>query len=256
MSAFEEGASPKGRVHSIESLGTVDGPGIRLVVFFQGCPMRCKYCHNPDTWTFEGGEEKSVEEILRLYEAYRPFYQGGGITATGGEPLAQIDFLIALFEAAHARGIHTCLDTSGAVYSPSDVRYERLLRATDLVMLDIKCVDEQMHRQLTGHGNANILAFAHQVADAGVKIWIRHVVVPGITLNDESLRALGRFMAGLATLGALDVLPYHTMGVQKYERLGIPYPLKGVPETSKEQAAHARAIIVGALREELREKKA
>lgn len=242
----------KGRIHSIESFGTVDGPGIRLVLFFQGCPMRCRYCHNPDTWPFEGGEEKRVEDILAMYDACRAFYAKGGITATGGEPMAQLDFLIALFEAARARGIHTCLDTSAAVYDAGDARYARLLAATSLVMLDIKCMDAQAHRALTGHGNENILAFAQAVSSAGVPLWIRHVVVPGVTLEDGALRALGRFMAQLKTLRALDVLPYHTLGVQKYEKLGIDYPLAGVPEATREQAAYARGVMMDALREQLR----
>lgn len=245
-----------GRIHSIDSMGTVDGPGVRLVVFFQGCPMRCAYCHNPDTWLFAGGEEMRVDDILARYEACRAFYGRGGITATGGEPMAQMDFLIALFEAAKARGIHTCLDTSGTTYSPEDARYARLLAATDLVMLDIKCMDEQAHIALTGRGNANILAFAHRVCDAGVKLWIRHVVVPGVTLEEEKLRALGRFLAELPTLGALDVLPYHTMGVKKYRQLNIPYRLENVPDATKEQAQAARDTIMDALKAQLRQKRA
>lgn len=251
MNASEARLKQAGRIHSLESMGTVDGPGIRLVVFFQGCPMRCAYCHNPDTWAFAGGETKTVGDILTLYEACQPFYTKGGLTATGGEPMAQLDFLIALFEAAKARGIHTCLDTSGVTYAPGDARYARLLAATDLVMLDIKCIDEAAHERLTGHGNQNILAFARRVSEAGVKIWIRHVVVPGVTLETEALRSLGRFMAELKTLGALDVLPYHTMGVKKYRQLGLPYPLEGVPEATKEQAQEARTVIMAALREEL-----
>lgn len=251
MSASDERLARIGRVHSIESLGTVDGPGIRLVVFFQGCPMRCAYCHNPDTWTFSGGEGKSVGEILDMYESCRAFYQKGGITATGGEPMAQLDFLIALFEEAKTRGIHTCLDTSGATYTPQDPRYAHLLAVTDLVMLDIKCMDEAAHERLTGRSNENILAFARRISDAGVKIWIRHVIVPGVTLEDEGLRALGHFMAELKTLGALDVLPYHTMGIKKYKELEIPYPLEGVAAATKEQAQKAREVIMEALREEL-----
>ena len=241
----------KGHIHSIESLGTVDGPGIRMVVFFQGCPMRCAYCHNPDTWAFGEGEQKSVEEILAMYESCKAYYQNGGLTVTGGEPMAQMDFLIALFEEAKARGIHTCLDTSGVTYAAVDARIARLLAATDLVMLDIKCMDEDAHRSLTGHANAQILDFARRVSDAGVKIWIRHVIVPGVTLKDDMLEALGRFMAQLGTLGALDVLPYHTMGIKKYQQMNLPYPLEGVPEATKDDALRARAVIMNALRDEL-----
>ena len=251
----QERLSVKGYVHSIESMGTVDGPGIRMVVFFQGCPMRCAYCHNPDTWVFEAGEEKSVEALLSMYESCKAYYQNGGLTVTGGEPMAQLDFLIALFEEAKARGIHTCLDTSGATYVAGDARIERLLAATDLVMLDIKCMDEQAHRKLTGHGNAQILDFARRVSDAGVKIWIRHVIVPGVTLKDEMLAALGRFMAQLKTLSALDVLPYHTMGIKKYQQMNLPYPLEGVPEATKDDARRARELIMNALRDELHRRK-
>lgn len=253
--ASDERLRVKGHVHSIESLGTVDGPGIRMVVFFQGCPLRCAYCHNPDTWAFHKGEEKSVEEILAMYESCKAYYQNGGLTATGGEPMAQIDFLIALFEAAKSRGIHTCLDTSGVTYAADDARIARLLAATDLVMLDIKCMDEEEHRSLTGRGNANILDFARRVSDAGVKIWIRHVIVPGVTLKDEALESLGRFMAQLKTLGALDVLPYHTMGIRKYKEMNIPYPLEGVPEATKDDARRAREVIMNALRDELHRRK-
>lgn len=242
-----------GHIHSIESFGTVDGPGVRLVVFFQGCPMRCLYCHNPDTWAMQGGKTMSVAQVLDIYEANKEFYHEGGITATGGEPMVQIDFLIDLFEAAQARGIHTCLDTSGITYREEDARIARLLACTNLVMLDIKHVDAQAHQKLTGQGNANILAFAKRIANSGVEIWVRHVIVPGLTMDDEEFRALGRFIAQLKTLRALDVLPYHSMGQEKYEKMGMEYPLKGVPEATRAQAEHARGVIMAALKEALGE---
>lgn len=245
----------KGYIHSTESFGTVDGPGIRFVVFFQGCPMRCKYCHNPDTWTFGKGSQRTVESILEEYEGVKEFLKNGGLTCTGGEPMAQLEFLTELFEKAKAKGIHTCLDTSGVTFTPNDTKpFERLMKSTDLVMLDIKHINNEEHKKLTGHSNENILKFARFVSDCGVKIWIRHVVVPNITDNKEYLFELGRFIAGLKTLNALDVLPYHTMGKVKYENLGIDYPLGDTPPLEKEEAAKARDIIMDGLREELKEK--
>jgi len=242
-----------GFVHSIESFGTVDGPGIRLVVFLQGCPMRCKYCHNPDTWQAGKGMRVSVDEILAQYDRNKQFYVRGGITVTGGEPLMQIDFVLELFEAAKRKGIHTCIDTSGVTYRPGKSEYndklDALLGHTDLVMLDIKHIDSAAHRELTGFANEGILAFAKLLEEKNVPVWIRHVVVPGITDGEEDLRALGRFIGGLSNVKALDVLPYHTMGESKYEALGMTYPLAGVPALPKERAAQAREIILSGVRE-------
>lgn len=238
----------KGRVHSIESFGTVDGPGVRLVVFFQGCPMRCLYCHNPDTWAVDGGSEMTVEEILAAYDRNKSFYRGGGITATGGEPLLQLPFLTALFQAAKEKGIHTCLDTSGIVYRDSRrAEFEELFRCTDLVLLDIKHADPAGHEKLTGHGQAPVLAFAQALSEAGVPMVVRHVVVPGLTDSEAELRALGRLLAPLRSLKGLDVLPYHTMGKAKYDALGMAYPLEGVPPLEKTRAKEARQIILDEL---------
>lgn len=242
-----------GFIHSIESFGTVDGPGIRLVVFFQGCPMRCRYCHNPDTWHMADGKPMTVEEILAQFRKNKAFYTKGGITATGGEPLMQMDFLTALFEAAKAEGIHTCLDTSGIAFRPEDQqqleRFDRLMESTDLIMLDLKQVIPERHRALTGQENANVLAFARYASDKGVPLWIRHVVVPGWTDDEESLTALGRFMAQLKSVKALDVLPYHTLGVHKYQEMGVPYPLDGVQPLEQKDAQQARGVILQAFRE-------
>ena len=245
--------SISGYIHSIESFGTVDGPGIRLVVFFQGCPMRCLYCHNPDTWRMADGQPVTVEEILTRFRKNREFYTRGGITATGGEPLMQLDFLTALFEAARAEGIHTCLDTSGITFRPENAaltaRFDRLLAATDLIMLDLKQVIPERHRALTGQDNTPVLAFARYAGAKGVPLWIRHVVVPGWTDDAESLTALGRFMAQLKTVKALDVLPYHTLGVHKYQELGMAYPLDGVQPLEQKDAERARGVILSAYRE-------
>lgn len=243
----------KGRIHSIETFGTVDGPGTRFVVFFQGCPMRCRYCHNPDTWDTQGGTEMAVDEILTQYRQNKAFYKHGGLTATGGEPLLQIDFLLELFEKAKEEGIHTCIDTSGITYNEMNTEYmgklNRLMTFTDLVMLDIKHIQPLKHMRLTRQKNENILAFAKYLSDRDIPVWIRHVVVPGITDNEADLFELGKFIGTLKNLKALDVLPYHTMGISKYENLGIEYPLKGVDAMSQEGAIQAKAHILAGIKE-------
>ena len=243
----------KGYVHSIETFGSVDGPGIRYVVFMQGCPMRCLYCHNPDTWDIGRGREVTAEELLSEYDKNKMFYRNGGITVTGGEPLLQTDFLIELFSLAKQRGIHTCLDTSGITYSECNSAYteklDELLRYTDLVMLDIKHIDSQKHRELTSRDNKGILAFARYLAERDVPVWIRHVVVSGYTNDPEDLRALGRFIGGLKNVKALDVLPYHALGESKYKELGISYSLAGMPPLTKSEAEEAKLHILEGIRE-------
>lgn len=244
----------KGYIHSTESCGTVDGPGIRFVVFFQGCPMRCLYCHNPDTWKVKVGNQMSVDEILKMYESKAEFYKNGGITCTGGEPMLQIDFLIELFETCQEKNIHTCLDTSGITFNENPEylkKLNRLLKSTNLVMLDIKHIDNEEHKKLTSQPNDKILKFAKYVDDQGVDIWIRHVVVPTITQNDEYLYRLGQFIATLKNIKALDVLPYHTMGVPKYESIGIEYPLKDIKPLDKEDAIQARKVVLKGMKDEL-----
>ncbi|MFT3984444.1 MAG: pyruvate formate-lyase-activating protein [Lachnospiraceae bacterium] len=242
----------KGRIHSIESFGTVDGPGVRFVVFFQGCPMRCLYCHNPDTWEMEAGTEMEVSEILDQYERNKGFYKGGGITATGGEPLVQIDFLIELFTEAKRRDIHTCLDTSGITYHKNQPalieKMNRLMAVTDLIMLDIKHIDPELHKKVASQPNDGILAFAEYTAQKGVALWIRHVIVPGLTDEDEYLFKLGYFIGGLSNLKALDVLPYHTLGKPKYEKLCIPYPLGDTPAMDKKEVVKKKEVILDGIR--------
>ena len=241
-----------GYIHSVESFGTVDGPGVRFVVFCQGCPMRCRYCHNPDTWKMESGRRIAPEELIRQYERNRAFYSRGGITVTGGEPLLQIDFLTELFRLAKEKGIHTCIDTSGVTYRGGDAAYreklDALMALTDLVMLDIKHIDSDAHKDLTGHPNEGILAFAQYLEEKGIPVWIRHVAVPGVTDDAESLERLGRYIGGLSNLKALDVLPYHTMGETKYREMGIPYPLENVPAMTAEGAKAARELILSGIR--------
>lgn len=235
----------KGFIHSIESFGTVDGPGIRLVVFFQGCPMRCLYCHNPDTWAPQKGAVMTVEEILTLYEKNQPFYQKGGITATGGEPLMQLPFLIALFEAARKKSIHTCLDTSGILYRKEQISaYQRLLDSTSLVLLDIKHSFPQGHLALTSQRQEPVLAFLALTEKMQIPLIIRHVIVKGYTDSREELEEVGKILASYSNICGLEVLPYHSMGEKKYRELGIPYPLKGMKSLLKEEAQKARQVIL------------
>ncbi len=244
-----------GYVHSIESFGTVDGPGIRLVVFLQGCPMRCLYCHNPDSWEINKGEKVSADKIIEDYESYRQFMKNGGITVTGGEPLMQTDFVLELFRKAKRKNIHTCIDTSGITYDPDNREYsyklDKLMEYTNLVMLDIKHIDPEEHLKLTGHTNERILEFARYLDDKGIPLWIRHVVVPEITMNKEYLYQLGYFIGGLSNLKALDVLPYHDMGKEKYKKLGIPYPLKFTLPLDVKDAAKAKEIIMSGIKDRL-----
>lgn len=245
-----------GYIHSTESFGTVDGPGVRFVVFFQGCPMRCLYCHNPDTWAFGRGTEKTAAELMAEYDSYKEFLKSGGITATGGEPLAQPEFLAELFTLAKSKGVHTCLDTSGVVYSPENHELiDRVLSATDLVMLDIKHIDTHEHKKLTGHGNENILAFAEHLRELKIPVWIRHVVVPDITDKPEYLEKMGEYLASLDNLKALDVLPYHDMAKPKYAELGIDYPLADTPPLPREAAINAKNLILNGIRSGLKKQK-
>lgn len=241
-----------GKIHSLESFGTVDGPGVRFVVFFQGCPMRCAYCHNPDTWDLNGGTLMEASDIIEQYERNEGFYKGGGITATGGEPLVQIDFLLELFSLCREKAINTCLDSSGIMFNPDNAdwmeKLEKLLPLTDLVMLDIKHIDPEKHKELTGQPNDRILAFASYLSEKGVPLWIRHVIVPGITDDDKYLYDLGYFIGSLKTLKALDALPYHTMGKVKYENLGLDYKLKDVPAMNQKELLVKKQVILDGLK--------
>ena len=237
-----------GKIHSIETCGTVDGPGVRFVVFLQGCPLRCQYCHNPDSWTYETDNTMSVDEILKKYDGVKEFC-AGGITVTGGEPLVQIDFITELFKQAQEKGIHTALDTSGLLFNRENTtKIDELLKYTSLVMLDIKHIDDDEHKKLTMHSNKNILDFARYLSEKAIPTWVRHVVVPGITFNEEYLNKLGEFIAELKNVKALDVLPYHDMAEPKYKNLGIDYPLKGVLPLSKDDAVLARNIIIQSIK--------
>lgn len=240
--------NPSGFIHSIESFGTVDGPGIRLVVFFQGCPMRCLYCHNPDTWAPKKGTLMTVHEILAQYEKNQNFYKNGGITATGGEPLLQLDFLTELFEQAQKRGIHTCLDTSGILFRREKAAdYKRLFASVSLILLDLKHSDPAGHRQLTGQEQDSVLAFLDYTQECKIPVIIRHVIVKGFTDGDKELDEVGKILTSHSNIRGLEVLPYHGMGEKKYEELGMDYPLKGMPDLPKEEAAKARQKILSSM---------
>jgi pyruvate formate lyase activating enzyme len=238
----------KAKIHSFFAGGTVDGPGIRYVIFFKGCPLRCKYCHNPDTWSSEGASEYTVDEILEKALKYKGYFRnGGGVTVTGGEPLIQIDFIIELFKKLKENGIHTAIDTSGVIYNKNNPsilkKLDELNKYTDLFLLDIKHIDNEEHIKLTGLTNENILEFAKYLSDNGKKTWIRHVLVPGITLNDEYLIKTKEFVDTLENVEKIEVLPYHTMGNVKYENLGLEYPLKDTLAPTKEEVKHAKLLL-------------
>lgn len=236
-----------GFVHSLESFGSVDGPGVRFVIFLTGCPMRCQYCHNPDTWVKEHGTEYDVDSLLAKAMRYRSYWgSDGGITVSGGEPLLQMEFVTELFAKAKALGVSTVLDTSGAVFSREESalrRFDALMEVTDLVMLDIKHIDTKAHEQLTGRSNLNILDCARYLSETGKDVWIRHVLVPGITDDDLFLQQLAGFIDTLSNVKRVEVLPYHVFGIHKYEKLGIAYPLEGVDPPSVERVANANAIL-------------
>ena len=243
----------KGRIHSLESFGTVDGPGVRFVVFVQGCPMRCAYCHNPDTWEMNAGTEMEPAYIIEQYERNISFYKDGGITVTGGEPLMQVDFLIDLFTLAKEKNIHTCIDTSGIAYKKTSTpewlgKLDHLMTLTDLVMLDIKHIDPEKHKELTSQPNDGILAFLAYLDEKKIDVWLRHVVVPTITDDDKYLFELGYFIGQFSNIKALDVLPYHTMGEPKYEKLGIEYKLKGIPAMDKDKVIEKKKVILDGIR--------
>lgn len=235
-----------GRVHSLESFGSVDGPGVRFVIFLQGCALRCQYCHNPETWG-PGGREWDAEELFRHVWRYRNYWgKKGGITVSGGEPLLQMEFVTRLFTLARQKGVHTALDTAGQPFRQDPAylaAFDRLLEVTSLVILDLKEIDPERHRQLTGQDNANILAMAQYLSDKGVPLWIRHVLVPGLTDGEDGLRRTAEFIGRLKTVQRVEVLPYHTLGVFKWKKLGIPYPLEGVPAPTEEQVRRAEELL-------------
>ena len=237
----------KGRIHSVETFGLVDGPGVRYVVFLQGCRMRCKYCHNPETWKPDEGELKTAKEFFDKAYRYRSYWKNnGGITVSGGEPLVQLDFVTEFFRLMKKEGVHTCVDTAGQPFRRDPEwldRFNELMSLTDLFMLDLKQFDSKLHVELTGKDNANILDMARYLSDNGKEMWIRHVLVPGVTDDETDLRKMSDFIASPKTVSRVEILPYHTLGVSKWQKLGIPYPLEGVPTPTDEQVKRAEDIL-------------
>ena len=236
-----------GRVHSIESFGLVDGPGVRSVVFLKGCNLRCRYCHNPDTWTKEGGEEWEAEGLFQKLYRFKPYWKNkGGITVSGGEAMLQMEFVTDLFSIAKKHDIHTALDTSGGPFcmEPDYLEsFQKLMEVTDLFILDMKEMDPERHKALTGQDNRNILEFASYLSAHKKPMWIRHVLVPGLTDSRESLETLYDFIRELKSVERVEILPYHTMGVHKWEALGIPYSLKNVLPPTEEEVRRAEEIL-------------
>ena len=234
----------KGYIHSLESFGSVDGPGVRFVIFTSGCAMRCQFCHNPDTWKMQSGTQYTADELLDKAMKYRAYWGSkGGITVSGGEPLLQIDFLIELFRKAKEAGIHTTLDTSGNPFTreePFFDKFKELMKYTDLILLDIKQIDDEQHKILTGHSNQNILDMAKYLSDIGTPVWIRHVLVPERSDKDEYLERLHDFISGLSNVEKVEVLPYHTLGTFKWKELGMEYPLEGINPPTKERVENAK----------------
>ncbi len=233
-----------GNIHSIETFGTVDGPGIRYVIFTQGCLLRCQFCHNADTWELGTGKTMSVSEIMEDLTSYLPFIEasGGGITVSGGEPLLQLPFLLELFKECKKAGIHTTIDSSGGCYSTAPLFQEQLkevMKYTDLVLLDLKHINRQKHIKLTGMANDHILDFARFLSDLKMPVWIRHVLVPTVTDDVEDLNQLGDFIGTLQNVQKVEILPYHKLGVYKWDALGLEYPLQDIEPPSEEKVEEA-----------------
>lgn len=237
----------QGRIHSIETFGSVDGPGVRFIIFLKGCNLRCKYCHNADTWNPESNDIRSASELLDKAERYKSYWgEDGGITVSGGEPLLQLDFLKELFHEAKERGINTCIDTAGEPFTreePFFSSFNELMKDTDLLLVDIKHIDNEQHKELTGKPNDNILDMLKYLDEIGKPVWIRHVLVPGITDVDEYLHRTREFIDTLSNVQKVDVLPYHSLGKFKWDELGIPYKLEGVEAPTAERIENAKKIL-------------
>ena len=230
------------KIHSIESFGTVDGPGIRFVLFLQGCHLKCKYCHNRDTWDINGGEYKSLDDIFKKIMKYKNYiHPNGGVTVTGGEPLLQVKFLIELFEKLKKENIHTCIDTSGMVSLTDDIKH--LLSLTDLVLLDIKHINTKKCKDLVGFNNEKELAFAKYLSDNNIHMWIRQVLIPGYTDDEKDLLQLKDFIDKLKTVDKIEVLPYHDMGKYKWKKLDLIYELENVRAATDEDVKKAKKIL-------------
>ena len=232
-----------GKIHSIETFGTIDGPGIRFVVFMQGCTLKCKYCHNRDTWDINSGTLVSADELINKIERYKSYIlpSGGGVTVTGGEPLLQPKFLITLFKELKRLNIPTAIDTSGMVDLTDDIK--ELLTLTDLVLLDIKHINDEKCKDLVGHSNKKELEFARYLSDNNIPVWIRQVIVPGITDDEDDLLELKDFINSLKNVKNIELLPYHELGKTKWKNLGLNYELEDVPYATKEDIKRAKKIL-------------
>lgn len=243
-----------GHIHSTESFGAADGPGVRFIVFMQGCHMRCRYCHNPDTWKMDGVDEVTADEILKRALRFKPYWgKDGGITISGGEPLLQIDFVIELFKKAKELGINTCIDTAGNPFTkeePFFSKFEELMKYTDLLLLDLKEINPTRHKDLTGFDNSNIIEMAKYLSEINKPVWIRHVLVPEHSDFDEDLDALGDFIDTLSNVDRVEILPYHTLGKFKWENLGIPYTLESISPPSAERIENAKQRIHAGIRKQ------
>ena len=235
------------KIHSFETFGAADGPGVRFIAFLHGCTFRCAYCHNPDTWASPPAFEMSADDVLARALRYRAYWrEEGGITVSGGEPMLQAESVAELFEKAHAKGVTTCLDTSAGPFSREPAKFaafERLFAATDTVLLDLKLLDPAAHRRLTGADNASVLDCARYLAEQKKDVWVRRVLVPGVTDDEGDLKAMGAFIRSLGNVKRIDVLPYHTLGVEKWHALKIPYRLENVEPPTEEAVARARELL-------------
>lgn len=236
-----------GRIHSIESMGLVDGPGIRVVVFFQGCLLRCKFCHNPDTWSCNSGDEYTPEQLIKKIERFKPYFDqsGGGVTFSGGDPLMQPEFLLEVLKLCKEKGIHTCIDTSG--YGRGD--YDEILKYTDLVLYDIKHFTKEGYKNVTKLEIEESLNFLEAMQRNDTKMWVRHVVVPGLTDGEEHIKQLGEYIKGIKNVEKVELLPYHLLGVNKYESMGIRYELENTPEMDKELCDKYKTLINNIIKE-------
>ena len=237
----------KGQIHSFETFGSVDGPGVRFLVFLSGCNFRCKYCHNPDTWARPAALEMSADEVLAKALRYKAYWGAdGGITVSGGEPLLQLEFLAELFEKAKAQGVNTCIDTAAGPFTREEPwfgAFRKLMDVTDLLLLDLKHIDPAAHKELTGADNASVLDCAKYLSEIGKSVWIRHVLVPGINTDEPSLTKLGAFIRTLTNVKKVEVLPYHALGVPKWKALNLPYALADVEPPTDDQLYFARSLL-------------
>lgn len=236
----------KGYIHSIETFGTVDGPGIRYVIFMQGCQFRCAYCHNPDTWNMSKGKECSADELVEDILKYRRYIEG--VTVSGGEPLLQIEFITELFEKLKKENLTTCIDTNGGVYDSSNKelvdKLNNLMKVTDLVLLDIKHIDNKKHENLTGNSNKNVLEFADYLSKKNIDVWLRYVLVPTINNDKVSLFEWKKFSDTLKNVKKIEILPYHKMAIEKYKAMNIPYTIENINEPTKEDMELAYRILI------------